>query len=98
MAKSKRTKTGQKRHDDAVLGSVEWYEGQGFKVKADLPEYDQPKKIGGFIPDWIARKGNKEIVGEVETTDSNRLDEDQHKAFQEYTDRKQSRKFRKRII
>lgn len=96
--KPKRSKIGQKRHDEAVLGSVKWYEGQGYKVKADLPNYPKPKKIGGFIPDWIAKKGKKETIGEVETKDTAKLDEEQHKAFRAYAKRKRSRKFKKKVI
>jgi len=94
----KRTKAGQKRHDGSVLRSVKWYEGQGFNVKADLPNYDKPKKIGGHIPDWIAKKGKKEVVGEVETKGTNEKDKDQQQAFKEYADRKSGRTFKKKIV
>ena len=92
------TKTGQKRHDEAVLRSVKWYEGQGYKVKADLPNYDGPKKIGGHIPDWIAKKGKKEIIGEVETKKTDKKDKEQQQAFKEYAERKRGREFKKKII
>ena len=94
----KRIKTGQKQHDEAVLRSVKWYESQGYKVKADLPDYDKPKKIKGYIPDWIAKKGKKEIIGEVETKDTNQKDKDQQKAFKEYAKEKRTVEFKKRII
>jgi len=94
----KRTKTGQKQHDEAVLRSVKWYEGQGYKVKADLPGYDKPKKIKGFIPDWIAKKGKEEIIGEVETKNTNEKDKDQQIAFKEYAEKKRMVEFKKKVI
>jgi len=95
---SKRTKTGQKKHDKAVLRSAEWYENQGYNVKADLPKWEKPKKIGGFIPDLIARKGKKEIIKEIETPDTNEKDQEQHEAFKEYAERKRTRVFKKKIV
>jgi len=94
----KRTKVGQKRHDEGVLRSVNWYEDQGFNVDADLPKYDKPKQIGGYIPDWIAQKGKKEVIGEVETRGTNEKDKDQQQAFKDYADRKSGRQFRKKVI
>jgi len=56
---SKRTKTGQKKHDESVLRSAGWYKKHGFRTNADLPGWNKPKKIGGFIPDLIAKKRQK---------------------------------------
>jgi len=41
---NKRTKTGQKKHDESVLKSAEWYKKHGFITKADLPGWNKPKK------------------------------------------------------
>ena len=95
---TKRTKTGQKKHDESVLRSAEWYKKHGFITKADLPGWDKPKKIGGFIPDLIAKKVKKEIILEVETKDTNTSDADQQKAFKKYSEREKERTFRKKII
>ena len=95
---NKRTKTRQKKHDESVLRSAEWYEGRGYKVNADLPDYNKPKNIGGYVPDLIAKKGKKEIVLEVETKNTNELDKEQQKAFKEYSGRGKERTFRKKII
>lgn len=94
----KRTKTGQKKHDDSVLRSAEWYENQNYKVQADLPGYKKPKTINKFIPDLIVQKNNKEIIIEVETKDSNKKDTEQQQAFKNYADKKTGREFRKKII
>jgi len=95
---NKRTKTGQKKHDESVLRSADWYKKHGFTIKADLPGWDKPKKIGGFIPDLIVKKGKKEIVLEVETKDTNTSDADQQKAFKKYSEKEEGRTFRKKII
>lgn len=94
----KRTKTGQNKHDNAVSRSAKWYENQGFKVKADLPGWEKPKNIGGFIPDLIAKKGKKEIIKEIETKDTNEKDKKQHEAFKGYANRKKGREFKKKIV
>jgi len=57
---NKRTKAGQKKHDDSVLRSAEWYKKNGFITKADLPGWKKPKKIGGFIPDIIASDADQQ--------------------------------------
>ena len=94
----KRTKTGQARHDKAVLKSASGYKGQKYRVKADLPAFPKPKKIGGFIPDLIVQKARKEKIIEWETRDSNKKDKAQHAAFKKYADRKSTREFKKKIV
>jgi hypothetical protein len=54
--------------------------------------------LGRFIPDLIAKKGKKEIILEVETKNTNKSDTDQQKAFKKYSERKEGRTFRKKII
>lgn len=94
----KRTKVGQKRHDEGVKQSADWYKSRDFKVKADLPGEEKPKKIGGFIPDIIAKKGKKEIVIEIETRQTANTDKEQQQAFRDYANKKKDRTFRKKII
>jgi len=94
----KRTKTGQIEHDESVLRSAIWYKSQGFITKADLPGWSKPKKIGGFIPDLIAKKDKEEIILEVERKNTNELDKEQQKAFKEYSKKGKGRVFRKKII
>ncbi len=95
---AKRTKTGQTKHDNAVRGIADYYEQQGYRVDADIPSFDKPKKIGKFIPDVIATKGKVEKIIEVETKDSDKKDVLQHQAFLEYVENKSGRSFRKKII
>ena len=94
----KRTKTGQRKHDEGVLRSAKWYKNHGFKTEADLPGWNKPKKIGGFIPDLIAKRGKKEVILEYETENTNELDKDQQKAFKEYSKKGKGRIFKKKII
>lgn len=94
----KRTKIGQKRHDEGVLRSVKWYEKKDYKVTADLPKYKKPKIIAGYIPDWIAKKSKKEIIGGVETKGTNEKDKEQQLAFKKYAERKKTREFKKKIV
>ena len=42
---NKRTKTGQKKHDESVLRNAEWYKKHGIITEADLPGWNKPKKI-----------------------------------------------------
>jgi len=96
--KNKRTKVGQKRHDEGVKRSADWYKNKGFGIKVDLPGEEKPKKINGFIPDIIATKGKKEIVIEVETKQTANTDKEQQGAFRNYANKKPGRIFRKKII
>ena len=95
---TRRTKTGQKKHDLGVLKSANYYEKQGYKVQADLPGYAKPKSIGHRIPDVFAKKGNKEIIVEVETKQSVNTDDKQQEKFQNYADRSNNRKFKTKIV
>jgi len=45
---NKRTKTGQRKHDESVLRSAEWYKKHGFTTNAGLPGWNKPKKIEGI--------------------------------------------------
>ena len=96
--KPKRTKAGQKRHDEAVRRSVAQYKKLGYVVQADIPGEKQPHKIGKHIPDIIAKKGQKERVVEFETKETAKKDEKQHEAFRRYTDNKKGREFKINII
>ncbi len=95
---NKRTKTGQKKHNEAVLKTANWYKKRKYKVKVDLPKEEKPDKINGFIPDLIVKKGGIETIIEVETKDSDKKDKDQHNAFRKHVNNSKNRKFRKKII
>jgi hypothetical protein len=94
-----RSNRGKSRHDSQVRKDVEKLVDQGFKVKADIPGYQQPGTIGGYRPDYVATKGTKRIIGEVETNDSvdSSRDQKQQKAFQQAAKRSKSTSFRRKI-
>jgi|GEM_PF-2566283 len=64
---AQRGKIGQAKHDHKVQQRLEHYKEEGYRVKADLPGRAKPQKIGGRVPDIVAKKGNEIIVEEIET-------------------------------
>jgi hypothetical protein len=95
----KRSKRGQSKHNSQVRKDVKRLVDQGFKVKADIPGYPQPDTIGGYRPDYVANKGTKRIIGEIETKDSvgSARDQKQQKAFQQAAKKSKNTSFRRRI-
>lgn len=94
----KRTKKGQKAHDEGVSNTANWYKNRGYTTYADLPDWKRPKNIDGFIPDVIAKKGKKEILIEVETEKTANSDVKQQKAFKSYVKNNKNKRFRKKIV
>lgn len=94
-----RSKRGQSRHNSQVRKDVEKLVDQGFKVKADIPGYQQPSTIGGYRPDYVATKGPKRIIGEVETDDSvdSVRDQKQQQAFRNAANRSKNTTFRRTL-
>ena len=94
-----RSKRGQSKHNSQVRKDVEKLVDQGFKVKADIPGYQQPGTIGGYRPDYVATKGPKRIIGEVETGDSvdSARDQKQQKAFQQAAKGSKNTSFRRKV-
>ncbi len=82
MAKKKRSQRRQSEHDEAVGRSAAWYQGQGWKVQADVPGYERPDAVGGRRPDLIVQKARKKKVIEFETPDTLKTHEDQHRALE----------------
>ncbi|OGN32789.1 MAG: hypothetical protein A3A29_01825 [Candidatus Ryanbacteria bacterium RIFCSPLOWO2_01_FULL_47_79] len=82
---AKRGKIGQARHDGKVQQRLNHYKDQGFSVKADLPDRAKPRKIGGRIPDIVAKKGKQLIVEEIETASTKNSDKDQQTRLREGT-------------
>lgn len=92
-----RSKRSQSKHNSQVRKEVEKLEDKDYKVKADIPGYDQPDTIGGYRPDYVAKKGRKRIIGEVETTDSvgSKRDQKQQKAFKQAAKRSRNTTFKR---
>ncbi len=96
MARSKRS---QSKHNSQVRKDVEKLVDQDYKVKADIPGYQQPGTIGGYRPDYVATKGKKRIIGEVETHDSvsSPRDQKQQKAFEQAAKRSKNTSFKRTV-
>ncbi len=56
-------------HDRKVREIARKLKSQGYRVKADLHTYDKPDPVGKgkYIPDIIAKRGDSEIIVEVDT-------------------------------
>ena len=53
---ARRTKEGQKVHDQKVAETADRLKRAGYTVKADLPGRGKPPKMAGHIPDIYAKK------------------------------------------
>ena len=81
---AKRPQHDQSCHDSSVRPRAAQYETLGYKVMADLPEWEtKPPKLchdgDCAIPDIYAEKGKSILVIEVETPKSMSQDKKQHK-------------------
>jgi len=96
MARSKRS---QSKHNSQVRKEAKKLDDQGYKVKADIPGYQQPNTIGGYRPDYVGEKGKKRIIGEVETPDSVDItrDQKQQKAFKQAAKRSDNTSFKRTV-
>lgn len=96
MARSKRS---QSKHNSQVRKDVEKLVGQGYKVKADISGYPQPGTIGGYRPDYLAKKGTKRIIGEIETPESvdSTRDQKQQKTFKQAAKRSKNTSFKRTV-
>jgi hypothetical protein len=94
-----RSKKGQVEHDREVRKVANEYLKKGYKVLADLPNWEQPDTINGVRPDLRVRKKGHETLIEVETPASveSARDEKQKKVFKQWSEKSQHMHFR-RII
>lgn len=92
-----RSKSSQSKHDAEVRRQAKRLEKQGFDVSADLKGYKQPRSIGGYRPDVVAKKGGQRKIVEVETPDSvaTTRDQQQQQAFRRSADRSNKTTFRR---
>lgn len=82
-----RGKIGQAKHDNRVQQRLDSLKEQGFRVKADLPGRARPPKVGGVIPDILAKRGNQIIVEEIETPATINIDKKQHEKLKKGTEK-----------
>ena len=93
MNNQKRNVVTQTKHDKMVEKTKNWYASRKYKVVADLPGEQLPKKIGGYIPDIIAKKGKQEKIIEIETQKTLKTDRKQQDAFEKYAKSKDNTDF-----
>ena len=87
----------QSKHDKEVTRIADYYQRQGYKVKADVKEFEQPKVIQGRRPDVVAKRDGNTVLVEVETPDSLKNDKAQRETFENFADGKKNVKFRLKI-
>ena len=78
-----RQNRNQSTHDRQVRTLANKLRNEGWKVQADLPNFDQPNPIGNSrrIPDILATRGNRTKIIEVETTTTVDSHQEQHSTF-----------------
>ncbi len=82
-----RTKDRQEVHDKKVAEIAKNLKSKGYKVQAALPGHKKPQRISKYIPDVIAKKGNKVLLREIETPATMSKDRDQHKTFENWAEK-----------
>ena len=93
-----RSKSTQSKHDKAVRKVAGGYKSQGWKVKADISGYPQPKTVYGKRPDVLATKGAKTRVVEVETKNTYHKDTSQRNAFKRFASLDKKRRFKTKVV
>ena len=95
-----RSRKSQTKHDSKVLSIARKLERQGFDVKADIQDYEQPNTIRGFRPDIVGTRGRQRKIHEVETQDSvdSTRDQKQQKAFRQAADQSKNSTFKRTIV
>jgi len=66
---AKRTLERQSDHDKCVETIANKWRSDGYTVEADLPNWNKPSDIGGYILGIMARKESATRVCEVERGD-----------------------------
>ena len=78
-----RQSKNQSTHDRRIRALANELKDKRWKVKADLPNFDQPDPIGndGRIPDILATRGIRTKIIEVETPGTVDSHQEQHSTF-----------------
>lgn len=90
-----RENKNQSTHDRRVRDLANILKGEGWKVQADLPNFDQPDPIGkeARIPDILATRGNQTKIIEVETLTTVNSHQDQHSTFRRSAAQRENAEF-----
>ena len=73
-----------KREREKTKQIAREYKEQGYEVLADLPGYEPPFSISGFVPDLIARTEDTVVIVEVKSSLSPQIKKDAIKQFAYY--------------
>ena len=78
----KRKPERQSDHDKCVETIANRWKNDGYTVYADLPNWNKPPEVGGYIPDVFAKKDTTVRVCEVETEDTMEQHKPQWETFE----------------
>lgn len=83
-------------HDKKVRATANRYKREGWRVRADIPDYKRPKSIGKYnrVPDVVAKKGKKTRIFEIETPRSLKTDRAQRSTFKKHATMKSNTTFK----
>jgi hypothetical protein len=77
----------QNSHDECVRAIADELKKDKWEVKADLPGFEQPSKVGEFLPDLEAKKkGCLSRICEVATEEMFEGDKQRYIEFKNYCD------------
>ena len=90
-----RQSRNQSTHDNRVRTLANTLRNEGWKVQADLPNFNQPDPIGKDvkIPDILATRGDQTKIIEVETPTTADSYQEQHSTFRCSTAQRENEEF-----
>jgi hypothetical protein len=77
---------------------AEEWKRDGYKVKANLNGWDRPSKIEGLVPDLRGKRGDKILIGNVETEDGLKINRERWETFKGYAEKNDNVSFRLFLI
>ena len=87
LTKNKKTEKQNSSHDECVREIAEEMKKDKWEVKADLPGFEKPTKIGPFLPDLEAKKkGCMSRICEVVTEEMFEGDKQRYIEVKNYCD------------
>ncbi|RKU12241.1 hypothetical protein C6501_11235 [Candidatus Poribacteria bacterium] len=90
-----RQSRNQSAHDNRVRTLANQLRNEGWKVQADLPNFNQPDPIGkdARIPDILATRGEQIKIIEVETPTTLDSHQEQHSTFKRSAAQRENAEF-----
>lgn len=95
-----RQSRNQSTHDNRVRSLANQLKNEGWKVQADLPNFNQPDPIGkdARIPDILATRGDQTKIIEVETPTTLNSHQEQHSTFRRSAAQRENGEFELVVI